>query len=159
MRKVLKKQKINEKKRNSIKVSKFDKHNKRIKHCKLVSNMLTKSNNKNEFKNNKLETLFSFLNLKDKLYTRLVCKYWNDFIKNSLTFLQNDNFLYINKRNQILINSTDENKIFQDSETKKFSKKSLLARYINSNNVTNMRNRVNLGNLTKLRNFDYYKEN
>jgi hypothetical protein len=158
MRKVRKRTEKSGKKRNSLKISKFEKQYKKVKHCFFISSMLTQNNACNKLKNFSLETLFTFMSINDKLNARLVCKYWNDSIKSTLQILSKENFLYL-QRKRVLLSSSNKNTIFEESDHKKFSKKSLMARYINSNNLSILRKNVDLGILTKPRNINFNKEN
>lgn len=158
MRKIKKRMDKSGKKRNSLKISKFDKQNKKIKHCTFISSMLTQNNSTNTIKNYSLENLFSFMTTIDKLKVRLVCKYWNDSLKTNLPILNKENFLYLQRKKYIL-SSSKENNIFDESHKKRFSKKTQLARYINSNNISILRKKVDLGILTKPRIIDFNKEN
>ena len=129
---------------------------KKVTYCPFIYELLRNKNNKH-VKAFMVQTILPYLEFNDKIQIRLVSKVFNDCVKLSLPFLQNKNFVTMNKYKLLKsINDENENenennnqhvhlqrrsfscnKMF--SSEKKYSKKNLLVKLINNENYMNVR--------------------
>ena len=127
---------------------------KKVTYCPFIYDLLQNKNNKhiNAFI---VQTILPYLEFNDKIQLRLVSKVFNDCVKLSLPFLQNKNFVTMNKYK--ILKSINEENVDNNSNThvhlprrsfscnklfsseKKYSKKNLLVKLINNENYMNVR--------------------
>lgn len=137
---------------------------KQIKYCSFVSNMLSK-NNKYKIKQPAVLTIIDYLNIYEQLEVRVVSKMFNDCVKNKLDFLNSENLMSrskiklhssnykkeLYKSYSMNMNDSTTNISFNQSE-EKFSRKKVLLNLISNKNFNTIKQRVELGRLTKSKN-------
>ena len=119
--------------------------------------------NKKKIKPFMIYSFLDFFSFREKLSLRLACKMFNHCIMTTMTFLQNKNFVAMNKnwlqnikekfdntnkkREKKSIENINNKTIIFDSSEKKFSKKKTLIKLINSKNFMNIKKQVRLGQM------------
>jgi hypothetical protein len=109
--------------------------------CPIISQML-KSNNNEVFKRPVIDMISNFINLTEKLTARFVCKQWDEIIKPKISNLKKENIYNIDKKLTL----------FENDSEKKYSKKKVLVRMLNTKSYTMIKKRTSLEGMMKTKN-------
>lgn len=158
-------------------INKLTQPHKKIKYCSLIAKILKKQNR--NIKQPVIYSIVEFFNFYEKIQYRILGTKWNEIIKQKLPFLSQENFIncvVFNGKNvfkQKEMNNSNINDKTKDDSTianehknnisnigvnnlfensnKKFSKKKVLIKLINSKSFNTIKNKVSLGLMTKSR--------